>query len=147
MNLRPNYLIRSLLLVPALACAASAWAQSPPRIDPQNLYHYWIRLNTQVSTDLPNTGLNLDKPGCAAVTYTIGSDGVPMNVQLAKLVPKSDLGNAAVIAVKNFRYGPSLTNRIGQPIDTYYIVPFNAPDGADGMQKVMVPCRLPGYGH
>ncbi|MEW9571422.1 energy transducer TonB [Rhodanobacter sp. Si-c] len=146
MNSRARRLVRLLLLVPALACAASAWAQSPHRVDPQNQYHYWIRLNTKVNTDLPNSGLNLDKPGCAAVTYTIGSDGVPMNVQLARLVPKSDLGNAAVTAVKNFRYGPSLTNRIGQPIDTYYIVPFNAPDGVDGMQKVMEPCKLPGYG-
>lgn len=146
MNPRTPRLIRSLLLVPALACAVSAWAQSSHRIGPQDQYHYWIRLNTKVDTDLPNSGLNLDKPGCAAVTYTIGSDGVPMNVQLVKLVPKSDLGNAAVTAVKNFRYGPSLTNRIGQPIDTYYIVPFNAPDGADGMQKVMEPCKLAGYG-
>lgn len=146
MNSRARRLTCSLLLAPALACAASAWAQSSHRIDPQDQYHYWIRLNTKVNTDLPNSGLNLDKPGCAAVTYTIGSDGVPMNVQLARLVPKSDLGNAAVTAVKNFRYGPSLTNRIGQPIDTYYIVPFNAPSDADGMQKVMEPCKLPGYG-
>ncbi len=146
MNSRARHLIRSLLLVPALVCAASAWAQSAHRIDPQDQYHYWIRLNTKVSTNLPNSGLNLSKPGCAAVTYTIGSDGVPMNVRLAKLVPRSDLGDAAVTAVKNFRYGPSLTNRIGQPIDTYYIVPFNAPDGPDGMQRVMEPCKLPGYG-
>ncbi|BFI97020.1 MAG: hypothetical protein RSP_25300 [Rhodanobacter sp.] len=146
MNLRVPRLVRSLLLVPALACALPALAQSSHRIDPQNLYHYWIRLNTKVSTDLPNSGLNLDKPGCAAVTFTIGSDGVPMNVQLVKLVPRSDLGNAAVTAVKNFRYGPSLTNRADDPVDTYYIVPFNAPDGADGMQKVMEPCKLPGYG-
>jgi hypothetical protein len=45
--------------------------------------------------DAPNSGLNLDKPGCAAVTYTVGSDGVPMNVQVAKVVPNSDLGPAA----------------------------------------------------
>ena len=146
MYLRSRHLIRSLLLVPALVCAMPVLAQSSRRIDPQDQYHYWIRLNTKVSTDLPNSGLNLNKPGCAAVSYTIGSDGVPMNVRLVKLVPKSDLGDAAVTAVKNFRYGPSLTNRIGQPIDTYYIVPFNAPDGADGMQKVMEPCKLPGYG-
>lgn len=146
MNSNASRLIRSLLLVPALVCALPVLAQSSHRIDPQNQYHYWIRLNTKVQTDLPNSGDNLDKPGCAAVTYTIGSDGVPMNVQLAKLVPRSDLGNAAVTAVKNFRYGPSLTNRIDQPIDTYYIVPFNAPDGPEGMQKVMEPCKLPGYG-
>jgi len=146
--MRPSrrFLSRSLCLLGTLACAAPALAQQAKRIDPQDLYHYWIRLNTKVNADLPNSGLNLDKPGCAAVTYVIGSDGVPMQVQLAKLVPKSDLGNAAVSAVKNFRYGPSLTNKIGQPIATYYVVPFNAPDGAEGMQKVMAPCKLDGYG-
>lgn len=141
-----RHLIRSLLLVPALVCAVPVLAQSAKRIDPQNQYHYWIRLNTKVNIDLPNSGLNLNKPGCVAVTFEIGSDGVPMNVQQARVVPKSDLGPAAVSAVKNFRYGPSLTNRIDQPIATYYIVPFNAPDDAAGMQKVMEPCKLPGYG-
>jgi hypothetical protein len=145
MNSRACRLIRSLLLVPALACTTPVLAQAN-RVDPQNLYHYWILLNTKVDTNLPNSGLNLDKPGCAAVTYMIGSDGVPMHVQLAKLVPKSDLGQTAVTAVSNFRYGPSLTNKIGQPIATYYIVPFNAPDDAAGRQKLMDACKLPGYG-
>ena len=86
MNPRARRLIRSLLLVPALACAMPLFAQAN-RVAPQDLYHYWILLNTKVNTDLPNSGLNLTKPGCAAVTYTIGSDGVPMHVQLAKLVP------------------------------------------------------------
>lgn len=140
-------LLRSLLIaLPALACALPALAQTR-RVGPQDLYHYWILLNTKVETSAPASGLNLNAPGCAAVTYVIGSDGVPMNVQLAKLVPKSDLGPTAVTAVKNFRYGPSLTNRAGNPIDTYYVIPFNAPDGHDGQQKVMAPCKLPGYGH
>ncbi|WP_426662500.1 energy transducer TonB [Rhodanobacter aciditrophus] len=145
MNSRTRRLLRPLLLVSALACATPVLAQAN-RVDPQDLYHYWILLNTKVNTDLPNSGLNLTKPGCAAVTYTIGSDGVPMQVQLAKLVPKSDLGPTAVTAVKNFRYGPSLSNKIGQPIATYYIVPFNAPDDAAGRQKLMDACKLPGYG-
>lgn len=146
MSPRTRRLIRPLLLVSAMACAAPALAQAN-RVDPQNLYHYWIRLNTKVNMDLPNSGLNLDKPGCVAVTFVIGSDGVPMHVQLAKVVPKSDLGPAAISAVKNFRYGPSLTNKIAQPISTYYIVPFNAPDDTAGQQKVMEPCTLSGYGH
>ena len=145
MNVRTRRLIRPLLLISALACATPVLAQAK-RIDPQNLYHYWIRLNTKVNVDMPNSGLNLTKPGCVAVTYEIGSDGVPMHVQVAKVEPKSDLGSAAVSAVKNFRYGPSLTNKIGQPVATYYIVPFNAPDDAAGQQQVMEPCKLPGYG-
>ena len=145
MNMRARRLLRPLLLISALACAMPALAQ-PRRIDPQDLYRYWIRLNIKVNVDVPNSGLNLTKPGCVAVTYEVGSDGVPMHVQVAKVVPKSDLGPAAESAVKNFRYGPSLTNKIGQPVATYYIVPFNAPDDAAGQQQVMEPCKLPGYG-
>jgi len=146
MNPCARRLIRPLLLVSALACAMPVLAQAN-KIDPQDLYHYWIRLNTKVNVDMPNSGLNLTKPGCVAVTYEIGSDGVPMHVQVAKVEPKSDLGSAALSAVKNFRYGPSLTNKIGQPIATYYIVPFNSPDDAAARQKLMDACKLPGYGH
>lgn len=145
MNSRARRLIRPVLLVSTLACATPVLAQAN-RVDPQNLYHYWIRLNTKVNVDMPNSGLNLTKPGCVAVTYEIGSDGVPMHVQVAKVAPKSDLGSAALSAVKNFRYGPSLTNKIGQPIATYYIVPFNSPDDAAGQQQLMAACKLPGYG-
>lgn len=146
MNPCARRLIRPLLLVSALACATPVLAQAN-KVDPQDLYHYWIRLNTKVNVDMPNSGLNLTKPGCVAVTYEIGSDGVPMHVQVAKVEPKSDLGSAALSAVKNFRYGPSLTNKIGQPIATYYIVPFNSPDDAAARQKLMDACKLPGYGH
>ena len=137
-------LAQGLLLALALGCAAPAMAQSH-RIDPQNLFHYWILLNTNVQMDAPNSGLNLDKPGCVAVTYTIGSGGLPMNVKVAKVVPRSDLGPAAASAVSNFRYGPSLTNHDGDPVDTYYVVPFNSPDDKAQRQTLMDACKLPGY--
>ena len=103
---------QTLLLALALGFVAPVLAQSR-KVDQQDLYRYWILLNTKVQMDAPNSGLNLDKPGCAAVTYTIGSDGVPMDVQVVKVVPKSDLGPVARSAVSHFRYGPSLGNRIG----------------------------------
>jgi hypothetical protein len=136
---------QGLLLAVALGFVAPVLAQSR-KVDQQDLYRYWILLNTSVKMDSPNSGLNLDKPGCAAVTYTVGSDGVPMNVQLVKLAPKSDLGPAALSAVSNFRYGPALTNRIGAPIDTYYIVPFNAPEDKAQRQQLLDACKLSGYG-
>ena len=137
-------LAQGLLLALALGCAAPAMAQSH-RIDPQNLFHYRILLNTNVQMDAPNSGLNLDKPGCVAVTYTVGSGGIPMNVKVAKVVPRSDLGPAAASAVSNFRYGPSLTNHDGDPVDTYYVVPFNSPDDKAQRQTLMDACKLPGY--
>lgn len=138
---------QTLLLVLALICTAPVLAQAQVRkIDPQNLYRYWILLNTKVQMDAPNSGLNLEKPGCAAVAYMVGSDGMPMNVRVVKLMPKSDLGPMAVSAVSNFRYGPSLSNRVGDPVDTYYVVPFNAPADPAQRQQLMDECKLPGYG-
>ena len=137
-------LVRGLLFLLVLGCAAPAMAQNR-KIDPQYLSSRWILLNTSVDMDAPNGGLNLDKPGCVAVTYTIGSGGIPMNVQVAKVVPRSDLGSAARSAVSHFRYGPSLSNRSGDPVDTYYVVPFNSPDDKAQRQKLMDACQLPGY--
>jgi hypothetical protein len=136
---------QSLLLALTLGFAAPLLAQSAHKVEQKDLYKYWILLNTQVQADAPNGGLNLNTPGCAAVTYTVGSDGVPMNVQVVKVVPKSDLGPLARSAVSNFRYGPSLTNRVGQPVATYYIVPFNAPDDPAQRQQLVDACQLPGF--
>jgi len=135
---------QALLLALTLGFVAPVLAQDN-KVDQKDLYRYWILLNTQVQMDAPNSGLNLEKPGCVAVTYTIGSDGVPMDVRVAKVVPRSDLGPMARSAVANFRYGPSLTNKIGRPVSTYYIVPFNAPKDPAQRQQVAGACRLPGY--
>jgi len=136
---------RGALFALALGVAAPVLAQAI-KVDQQNLYRYWILLNTQVQMDAPNSGLNLDKPGCVAVTYTVGSDGVPLDVQVARVEPKSDLGPMARSAVANFRYGPSLSNNIHQPVATYYIVVFNGPkDDPAARDQLMAPCKLPGY--
>jgi hypothetical protein len=144
MNTMFRPLRQVLLLALTLGFVAPVLAQ-PRRVDQQDLYRYWILLNTKVQMDAPNTGLNLDKPGCVAVTYTIGSNGMPMDVQVAKVVPKSDLGPAARSAVSNFRYGPSLGNRAGEPVSTYYVVPFNSSDDPAKRQQLMDACKLPGY--
>ncbi|HEY0198106.1 MAG TPA: energy transducer TonB [Rhodanobacter sp.] len=136
---------QTLLLALTLGFVTPLLAQASHKLEQKDLSRYWILLNTQVQMDAPNSGLNLNKPGCAAVTYTIGSNGVPMDVQVVKVVPKSDLGPMARSAVANFRYGPSLSNRIGDPVDTYYIVPFNVPEDPAQRQQVIDACKLPGY--
>ncbi|HWX65595.1 MAG TPA: energy transducer TonB [Rhodanobacter sp.] len=135
---------QGLLLALTLGFATPLLAQAR-KVDQQGLYRYWILLNTKVQMDAPNSGLNLDKPGCAAVTYTVGSDGVPLDVQVVKVAPRSDLGPAARSAISNFRYGPALGNRIGEPVATYYIVPFNAPEDKAQRQQLLDACKLPGY--
>ncbi|RDS82878.1 energy transducer TonB [Dyella monticola] len=137
---------QSLLVAAALAACMPALAQEARRVAPDQLPHLWILLNRDVSVDVPNSGVNIYKPSCVAVTYMIGSDGAPMNVQVAKMVPASDLGKAAVSAVSNFRYGPSLTNSSHAPVATYYVIPFNAPDDPTQRDQLMAPCKLAGYG-
>jgi len=137
---------QSLLVAAVLAAALPAMAQEARKVAPTQLSNLWVLLNRDVAVDVPNSGVNIYKPGCVAVTYMIGTDGVPMNVQVAKMSPPSDLGKAAVSAVSNFRYGPTLTNKNHTPVATYYVVPFNAPDDPAQRAQVMAPCQLPGYG-
>lgn len=144
--MRTTRFVPALLVAALLAACLPAMAQEAQRVAPEQLSNDWILLNRDVSVDVPNSGVNLYKPSCIAVTYLIGSDGVPMNVRVAKMVPASDLGKAAVSAVSNFRYGPSLTNKNHTPVDTYYIVPFNSPDDPAQRAQLMAPCKLPGYG-
>jgi len=136
----------SLFVAALLVAGMPVMAQEAQRVAPEQLSSQWALLNRDVSVDVPNSGVNIYKPSCIAVTYTIGSDGVPMNVKVAKMVPQSDLGKAAVSAVSNFRYGPSLTNKNHTPVSTYYIIPFNSPDDPAQRAQLMAPCKLPGYG-
>lgn len=136
----------SLFVAALLVAGMPVMAQEAPRVAPEQLSSQWALLNRDVSVDVPNSGVNIYKPSCIAVTYTIGSDGVPMNVKVAKMVPQSDLGKAAVSAVSNFRYGPSLTNKNHTPVSTYYVIPFNSPDDPAQRAQLMAPCKLPGYG-
>jgi hypothetical protein len=94
---------------------------------------------------VPNTGRNLDQPGCVAVTYMIGSDGRPQNVAAARTVPEGDLAQVGVSAVRDFRYAPSGVNRNSQPVSTYYVVGFNLPEDPARKAAILKQCELPGY--
>jgi hypothetical protein len=146
MNPLSRRLGRFALLAVCLASMAPALAQTQRKLDQEHLAGHWILLNTAISADVPNSGRNMEKPGCVAVSYTIGSDGLPRNITVRKVMPASDLGPVAASAVGSFRYGPSLTNRSGEPVDTYYIVPFNMPVDPAARKPLVDACRLPGYG-
>jgi hypothetical protein len=140
---------QSLLVAAVLAAGMPAVAQDFPKVAPEQLSNDWVLINNRnegISVDVPNSGVNIHKPGCVAVSFEIGSDGVPMNLQVAKMNPPSDLGKAAISAVSKFRYGPTLTNKHETPVATYYIVPFNGPDDKDQQAALMAPCKLAGYG-
>ncbi len=137
---------QALVLALAMTGAAPLLAQLQARmVGPEHIQDYWIMLNTKVDADVPNSGRNMDKPGCVAVSYLIGSDGVPQNVTVRKVVPQSDLDAVAKSVAGNFRYGPSLTNRNSDPVNTYFIVPFNLPADPAQAKQITDACKLPGY--
>jgi hypothetical protein len=128
-----------------LLAAGPAAAQNTRRVAPDRLPAYWTLTNTQVNADVPNTGKNLDQPGCVAVTYLIGSNGLPQNVTAAKTIPAGDLAQVGVSAVKDFRYAPSGVNRTAEPVATYYVVGFNVPEDPARKAALYKQCELPGY--
>ncbi|AIF49405.1 energy transducer TonB [Dyella japonica] len=146
MNTKSRRITQALALALAMTGAAPLLAQSRERmVGPEQIQSYWIMLNTKVDADIPNSGRNMDKPGCVAVSYMIGSDGIPQNVTVRKVVPQSDLDAVAKSVVSNFRYGPALKNGTHEPVNTYFIVPFNLPADPAQRQSIINACKLPGY--
>src|SRR5699024_7874541 len=100
------------------------------KIPPSQLSKYWVRTNTHVYADAPNSGQGLKAVGCAAVSYVIGSDGNTRHVKVRKVVPStSDFQLIASSMIKAFHYAPADTNPHDKPVATYFIVPFNIPTG------------------
>ncbi len=140
-----------LALLAALGLAATPVFAQQVRMDkvsPSQLPNYWVRQGTHAYASVPNSGNDLDKLGCAAVTYVIGSDGNTHDVKVRKIVPKtSDLKITASTLVKALHFVPGPDNQAGRPVATYLIVPFNVPDGDEAaMQRMLKACHLPGYG-
>jgi len=150
--------LRRLSLALLWALPALAAAQGIQRVAPEHIAHYWLQTGTHLDVNLPYTGVNLSKPGCVAVSFVIGSNGQPLDVRAVRVVPPSDLGQAAVSMIQSMRFAPAPGNAVQQPIATYLMVPFNLPDlkaGMDATQRRQVmalreahlrPCVLPGYG-
>ena len=133
-----------------LLAAVPAMAQHHAhKVSPDHLSNYWVRTNTYVDAQAPNSGNGLDAIGCAAVSYTIGADGKTRNVKVQKVVPStSDFQITASSLVQGLQYAPGKDNKAGRPVATYFIVPFNVPEGDTAtMQKMLKACQLPGYGN
>ncbi|WP_297899762.1 energy transducer TonB [Metallibacterium sp.] len=142
----------ALALLPALVLA-----QSVQRVIPENIDHYWVVDSSHVEVTLPYTGTNINKPGCVAVSFLIGSNGKTLDVRAARVAPPSDLGPSAVSMIESMHYRPAAANTAQQPIASYLIVPFNLPQVhantppalrariAAQRKRYLEPCVLPGY--
>jgi hypothetical protein len=111
-------------------------------VQPDQVSGYWLRTNTSLTVDVPNSGFGLERPTCSAVTYLIGSDGMTHDVVVRKTVPAGDLARVAASAVQDLRYVPSDSNNAREPIFTYIVIPFNLPADPAARKKITRACTL-----
>ena len=136
---------KSLLALAALLVSAVSAAAISPNIrvvQPADLSDYWVMTNTSLDVDVPNSGVNLSKPTCAAVTYLIGSDGVTRDIVVRKTIPAGDLKSVAASAVKDMHYVPGASNVGREPVFTYIIIPFNLPADPAARKRITDACTL-----
>lgn len=131
-----------LALAAVASIAGAAVSPNVLAVQPEQLTAYWVMTNTSLNVDVPNSGTNLEKPTCSAVTYMIGADGVTRDIVVQKTIPAGDLSTVAKSAVKDMHYAPGAKNAERQPVFTYLIVPFNLPVDPAARQRITAACRL-----
>ncbi|WIG56311.1 MAG: hypothetical protein OJF61_002099 [Rhodanobacteraceae bacterium] len=128
-----------------LSICMSAHAAVGPNVQavqPDHLNDYWVMTNTSLDVDVPNSGVNLSKPTCSAVTYMIGSDGVTRDIVVRKTIPDGDLKTVAASAVKDMHYTPGANNAARSPVFTYIVIPFNLPADPAARKQITDACVL-----
>jgi hypothetical protein len=134
-----------MLAIALLATSAAGFAAVGPNVrtvQPDQRDNYWVMTNTSLDVDVPNSGVNLSKPTCAAVTYLIGSDGVTRDIVVRKTIPAGDLKTVAASAVKDMHYVPGKDNVGREPVFTYIIIPFNLPADPTARKQITSACTL-----
>lgn len=134
----------------ALVAFDTLGAERIQTIPPERLANYWLlQSSSAAQTAVPNSGVNLDAPSCAAVSYVVEKDGSTSRVKLERIVPQGDLGKVAVGVVQGMRFEAAPTNLGKDAVFTYVIMPFNLPNprstnADDKAQRVRVtdPCKL-----
>ncbi|HET7930067.1 MAG TPA: energy transducer TonB [Rhodanobacteraceae bacterium] len=131
--------------VALLFAAGTSFAAVGPNIravQPADLTNYWVMTNTSLNVDVPNSGVNLSQPTCSAVTYMIGSDGVPRDIVVRKTIPAGDLATVARSAVKDMHYVAGSKNPAHEPVFTYLVIPFNLPADPAARKRITDACVL-----
>jgi len=134
--------VAALTVLAMCMSAHAAVGSNIQAVQPDRLNDYWVMTNTSLNVDVPNSGLNLSKPTCAAVTYMIGSDGVTRDIVVRNTIPAGDLKTVAASAVKDMHYVPGADNAARSPVFTYIVIPFNLPVDPAARKKITDACVL-----
>lgn len=137
-----------VLALTLLAAAGSAFAlERAHLVQPTELSNWWLVSGTG-DPKMPAYGKGLNTPTCVAVSYRIERGGTTSQVKLEKMAPEGDLGTVAVDIVKGLTYTAAQKNVGKDPVYTYVVMPFNAPDVNKGpsaaaeRQKLLDQCKL-----
>jgi hypothetical protein len=134
-----------LLLALGLASAAAAQSmdQSPPRVVPsEQLSKYWVMTNTSIDADVPNFGRNVDKPGCATVSFVVEKNGTTSTIKVQRVVPEGDLGKIARSVASGLRFEATALNAGKDRVFSWLIFPFNLPSDPAARTAVMQRCFI-----
>lgn len=132
-----------LAVLAVLALSTVAHAQQMPRVvRSQQLEKYWVMMNSSVEARVPNSGRNLDVPGCAAVSFVVEKDGHTSTVKVQKVEPAGDLGRVAASVAGNLYFEPSLTNAGRDRVFSWLIFPFNLPPDPQARTAIMQRCAI-----
>jgi len=119
------------LMIGAFVCLANVAAVAAERVQvitPERLANYWLlQSSSAAAANVPNSGVNLDKPTCAAVSYVVEKDGSISHVKLERVVPQGDLGKVAVNVISAMHFAAAPSNPGKDAVYTYVVMPFNVP--------------------
>lgn len=137
-------LSKCILAVACLCLASLAMAQKAPRsVKPEDLEKYWVMMKDSVQGDAPLGGKNMDKPGCAAVSFIVEGNGRASNITIEKVYPEGGLGDFAASIASNLEFLPTITNAGRDRVFSSMIFPFNLPTDAAARTAVMQNCVIP----
>ncbi|MEO7326867.1 MAG: energy transducer TonB [Dokdonella sp.] len=129
----------------AIACSGIVAAQSiaPPKVVvPEKLAGYWTMVHSSVEADVPNIAKNIDRPGCATVSFVVGGDGNTSGIKVQRVVPEGDFRQIAESMAKNLHFEPTMSNAGRQAVMSWLIFPFNLPADPTARTAVMQPCAI-----
>ena len=146
--------MKKIVAVLMIGVAGSAMAAERVQvIPPERLANYWLLQTSSASAaSVPNSGVNLDAPSCAAISYVVEKDGSTSHVALERVVPQGDLGKVALSVVSGMHFAAAPSNMGKDAVYTYVVMPFNLP-GAQSTNvedkatraRVTDACKIEGF--
>lgn len=137
---------RQAVLVPLLLASSLACAQvdmTPPKVIPsEQLDKYWVMTATSVDADVPNSGRNMNQPGCATVSFVVEKNGTTSTIKVQRVVPEGDLGKVAKSVAAGLRFEATALNAGKDRVFSWLIFPFNLPSDPAARTAVMKQCQI-----